>query len=139
MTLLRLALDENVSHPLAGYLRSLGYDIDSATELARLQLRDPLVLAAAVDAGQTLITHNLRDFSLLHEDWHVLRRRWGREVMMQSGRQFAFSGHLGILVLPHVANTILAPAIMEIVDGGQPLSDRFLVWSARKGWVEAEF
>jgi hypothetical protein len=139
VTRIRLALDENVSHPLASMLRSLGYDADSASELGRLQLRDPLVLAAAVDAGQTVVTHNLRDFALLQEDWHPLRRRWESEAASQAGRPLAFSGHRGILMLPHVANAILAPAIASIVDGGRPLADRLFVWSQRERWVEVTF
>ncbi len=67
MTTVRLALDENVPHRLASQLRSLGYDADSATEFDRLGLRGPRVLVAAPDAGQTLVTHNLKDFAMLHE------------------------------------------------------------------------
>lgn len=64
---MRIALDEDVSHPLAGLMRSDGYDVDSAKELGRLGLRDVHVLLRAVESGQTLVTHNSDHFRALHE------------------------------------------------------------------------
>ena len=64
---MRFVLDEDVSHALAGLLRSHGYDADSAKELGRLGLTDVQVLLRAADAGRTLVTKNNKDFRSLHE------------------------------------------------------------------------
>lgn len=138
MTGVRVALDENVSHHLARYLRSLGHDADSAVELGRLGFHDPRVPLAAVDSGQTLVTHNLKDFTLLHQTWNLLRDRWTRETEVLTGHRVSFSGHFGILVLPHGAFEAAAGAMVVILDSGVPLAERLLRWSPNSGWHDVE-
>ena len=130
----RFALDEDVSHPLAGLLRSLGYDADSAKELGRLGLGDGLVLLAATDQRQTLITHNSKDFRLLHEAWFAWRRRWEGEAARAIGSPVALSGHAGILIVPQVSNAELAAILAPLADSGQAFADRLLSWTARDQW-----
>lgn len=136
---MRLALDEDVSHRLARVLRSSGHDVASATELNCLGLTDPQVLLHALDAGQTLITQNSKDFEALHEAWVSWRRRWEIEVERLHGRALALSGHLGVLIMPHLPITMLAPAIDGLATSGVPVTDRLLSWTPERGWIEIRF
>lgn len=136
---MRFVLDEDVSHWLAQQLRSMGYDAVSAREADRLGLSDPKVLLRAVDADQTLVTHNGAHFRTLHEGWLLSRQRWERELTQRVGCLGGLSGHHGILLLPHGDIGVLAPAIAELLASGPSLADRFLSWSKRNGWEEPEF
>jgi hypothetical protein len=135
----RFALDEDVNHRLAGLLRSRGWDIDSAKELGRLGLTDPRTLLQSAEAGQALITHNNHDFRALHEAWVSWRGRWEREAKQLTGRTLTFSGHAGILILPHGAVEDLAE-IVEAFDAlAETTADRLFRWDSVKGWHEIVF
>jgi hypothetical protein len=132
----RIVLDENVSRHLATHLRSPGYDVDAARELRRLGLRDPRVLISAVELGQTLVTHNLKDVRLLHSASQILRNRREREVEAVAGFPTGLSGHPGMLVLPHGPLDEIAPALLvEILESGISLANRLLQRDRPTGWV----
>jgi hypothetical protein len=134
-----IVLDEGVSHPLAGLLRSDGYDADSAKELGRLGLTDVQVLVQAVLSGQTIVTHNKSDFRMLHEAWITWRRRWTAEVVQASGLPIVLSGHAGILIVPQVPNHDLARLIEPFADANDSIPDRLFAWDRAKGWHELIF
>lgn len=139
MPVRRFALDEDVSHPLAALLGSRGYDIASAKELGRLRLTDPQFLLGAIEAGQTLITHNADDFEALHEAWMLWRRRWQDEIGRTVGRSVALSGHPGILMPPHLPPETLASIIEEIGASSESIEDRLFSWTPELGWGEVVF
>ena len=136
---MRLALDEDVSHPLAGLLRSDGYDADSAKELGRLGLRDVQVLLRAAESGQTLVTHNNEDFRALHEAWVTWRRRWADEVAGTLGIPVALSQHAGILIVPHLPIQALARILEDLADAAGSTEDRLFAWDASQHWHELQF
>ena len=136
---MRLALDEDVSHPLAGLLRSDGYDADSAKELGRLGLRDVQVLLRAAESDQTLVTHNNDDFRALHEAWVTWRRRWSDEVAQAIGMPVALSQHAGILIVPHLPIRALARILEPFADSSGSIADRLFAWAASQGWHELRF
>ena len=133
---MRIALDEGVSHPLASLLRSHGY---SATELGRLGLTDVQVLVQAVLGGQTVVTHNRKDFRLLHEAWITWRGRWAAEVARAVGTPVGLSSHAGILIVPQLPNHDLARIIEAFADANDSIPDRLFAWSAAQGWYELSF
>ncbi len=136
MPLLRFALDENVRHDLAGLLRSRGWDIDSAKELGRLRLTDTHVLLRAAEAGQTLVTHNDKDFRLLHEAWLTWRERWENEVARLTGVHLPLSRHAGILIVPPLPIHDLARILEPFDDTSDSLDDRLFAWNRSRGWHE---
>ena len=136
---MRIALDEGVSHPLASLLRSHGYDADSAAELARLGLTDVQVLVQAALDGQTLVTHNRKDFRMLHEAWLTWRNRWTAEVVQATGVPIALSGHAGILIVPQLPNHNLARIVETFADANDSIPDSLFAWSSGKGWHEILF
>lgn len=136
---LRLVLDEDVSHRLAGLLRAQGWDIDSAKELGRLRLTDVQVLLRAVEDGRTLVTHNGDDFRALHEAWVTWRGRWAAEVRQLTGFPVRLSQHAGILITPHLPERDLARLLEEFADTDEPLADRLFSWLPARGWQELRF
>ena len=134
---MRFVLDEDVSHALAGLLRSHRYDADSAKELGRLGLTDVQVLPRATDDGRTVITKNNKDFRALREAWISWRGRWAAEVTRAVGTPVALSSHAGILIVPQRPDRDLARIIDEAVaDANDAISDRLFAWSAAAGWHE---
>ncbi len=139
MAELRFALDEDVAHPLAGLLRSQGWDIDSAKELGRLRLSDVQALLRAAADGQTLITHNNNHFQALHEAWVAWRLRWSIEVEQATGVQVSLSQHAGILILPQIDVRELVPILEAFADDQASITDRLFVWSRGRQWEELRF
>ena len=70
-------------------LRRLGHDVASARSTNREDRHDEEQLLYAATENRILITHNRRDFRLLHRAW----LRWSRTWSVQQA-------HAGILVLP---------------------------------------
>ena len=56
---MRFVLDGCASHPLAGLLRSRGYDADSAREFGRLSSTDVEVLTQEAETAHIFITATL--------------------------------------------------------------------------------
>ncbi|MGH2615466.1 MAG: DUF5615 family PIN-like protein [Thermomicrobiales bacterium] len=135
----RFALDEDVSHRFASLLRSRGWNVDSAKELDRLGLSDVQVLLRAAADGQTLVTHNIKDFRALHEAWVTWRWRWAAEVEHVTGRPVHLSQHAGILITPHLPNHELARILEEFADAAEPMADRLFSWTQVGGWHEVRF
>lgn len=69
MTPLRLLLDEDVPLQLAEALRGRGCDAVHAIEVGLKRRDDDAILAAAVVAGRAVLTHNVRDFAPLAEQY----------------------------------------------------------------------
>lgn len=136
---MRFALDETVSHWLAGLLRTDGYDADSAKEPRRLGFHDPQVLAAAAAARRTLVTHNINDFEAIHEAWIMWRRRSESQLARDAVVTFSLSGHAGIIVLPHGTPRMLANLLEPFADSHANIDDRPFVWSISRGWYEVTF
>lgn len=132
-------LDEDVSHRVAGLLRSQGWDIDSAKELGRLRLTDVQVLLRAAEDGRTLVTHNINDFLALHEAWVTWRRRWAAEVVQMTRNPVHLSQHAGILIAPHLPDRDLARILEEFATSNEPLADRLFSWRPARGWHELHF
>jgi hypothetical protein len=129
-------LDEDVTHHLASLLRSRGWNIDSAKEMGRLGITDVQVLLRAAEDGQTVITHNNRDFRALHEAWVTWRGRWAAEVRERTGIAVVLSRHAGILIVPPAPAYELAALIEAFAETAGPLADRLFSWTRSRGWHE---
>lgn len=136
MPLPRLLLEEDVAHRVASLLRSRGLDADSAKERGHLGLSDVQVLLRAAENGQTLVSHNGRDFRALHEAWVTWRLRWTREAQEATGSTVFLSQHAGILFTPHLPTHDLARILEEFVDAAETMGDRLFRWRPGEGWNE---
>jgi predicted nuclease of predicted toxin-antitoxin system len=81
-------LDNDVAVRLAEELREMGHEATTARQLGAESEPDWLHLLTAADHGWILVTHNWRDFRLLHGAWIEWRRAWRVQ-----------NSHAGILVL----------------------------------------
>ena len=68
---LTLLLDEDVWAGLAGALRERGYDAVAVTEIGRKGLPDEQQLDFAAENGRAILTHNIRDFAPLAQQYAV--------------------------------------------------------------------
>ena len=65
----RLYLDEDNDISLAGALGQKGIDALTTQEAGHKRLTDPEQLRVAVNAKRAILTHNKRDFAILHKDY----------------------------------------------------------------------
>ncbi len=84
----RFFLDNDFPLGVGDELQRLGHSVESARSTNREDRHDEDQLLYAATAGRILITHNRRDFLLLHDAW----RRWTRAWTVERA-------HAGILVL----------------------------------------
>ena len=73
----RFYIDENVVLQVAFSLRRLGHDVSRPRLLQLSSAPDPAHVLAAFADGRIVISHNRRDFLLLHLAWTGWRRAWG--------------------------------------------------------------
>lgn len=120
-------LDEDVSHDLVDGLVEAGYDMDSVKDAGTFGLTDARQLAWAVDHGRTIITHNLKDFRLLHEALSLWAHRWGTPNVLR---------HHGILVVPHLPTPDLVRILDEFVRPLDTIDNRMFIYDRHRGWSE---
>ena len=121
-------MDEDVALALGPLLRQYGHSIASTTEERRLGAPDPHQLLYAAERGWTVITHNRRDFRLLHIAWLLWTNEW--HVALQ---------HAGILIIEQVRGrsvSNLAQLIHNFVtDRGLTLANALYDWKPKAGWT----
>ena len=67
MAKITLLLDEDVRVLLAEILRQRGYDVVHVLEVGRGGKSDPEQLLSAVSQKRVILSHNIRDYRLLHQ------------------------------------------------------------------------
>lgn len=65
-------LDHNIAHAVAPLLRREGYEVVVADKVGDARIADDNMLLKAAQLGLVLVTHNVKDFRMLHRAW----RRW---------------------------------------------------------------
>lgn len=110
-----LYLDGDVRVDTAAYLEAAGYAVHTTARLGRVGALDPDQLHYAVQRGWTLVTHNRKDFPLLHLAWTT----WGLQP-----------AHAGILALTHGPPSVaIAGAIDALLNTSPALSDILYNWT----------
>lgn len=66
---IKLYLDEDVDISLAKTLKQKGIDVLTTQEAGKKRLSDSEQLEFAVNTKRAILTHNKRDFTLLHKDY----------------------------------------------------------------------
>ena len=80
----RLFLDEDLHFGLAQALRKRGHDVVHAQEMERKGRSDREQLAYAAEQGRCLLSFNVKDFVILHNEYAVSQRNhWGIIVSKQ--------------------------------------------------------
>jgi hypothetical protein len=120
-------LDEDVSYDVVGGLRDVGYDLDSVKDAGNFGLTDARQLLWAVDRGRTVITHNRKDFRLLHEALALWATRWRTPNALR---------HHGILVVPHLPVLELVRMIDAFARRRDTIDNRLFLYDRQRGWSE---
>ncbi|MGH2559930.1 MAG: DUF5615 family PIN-like protein [Thermomicrobiales bacterium] len=124
---LRYYLDEDMAYPLTIALRTIGFDAEAVKDHAAFRWSDAHQLSLAVDLERTVITHNSKDFRIMHETLALWSRRW--DVI-------GATRHRGILVLPQLLVPELVPLIEDFASGWDDIDNRLFEWDRRRGWRE---
>ncbi len=74
----KLHLNENMSPRLANELRRYGFDVTSTHEEGMVAMPDDEQLAFAAFHQRAIVTFDIGDFSLLHEEYMAIdKEHWG--------------------------------------------------------------
>ncbi len=84
-----LYIDSNVALEVAEFLRAAGHTAATVRDLRREGNSDDEQLLVASQHGRIFVTHNERDFILLHDAWQRWSAAWG-----------VAAHHPGILIVP---------------------------------------
>jgi len=121
-----LQFDENVSLKLVPLLEAAGHDIVVMRDLRSPRMTDDALLLSSVRAGRVFITHNRKDFRMLHDAWVTWPAAFG----------MALPPHSGILILDSVPYETLASVIAVFLDEMPPerLANAIFWWHRHDGW-----
>ncbi|MCX6020452.1 MAG: hypothetical protein NTZ05_01750 [Chloroflexi bacterium] len=109
---------------LAPLLRSHGHQITTVRDLAMDTEFDEIHLLTETRRNQILVSHNWRDYFMLHRAWRAWSNEWG--IAPQHG---------GILILEQkVDRVILANEVLELLRSGHPLVNELHRWRRSSGW-----
>lgn len=120
-----LYLDSDVHGQVAPLLRAAGHDAVTAADQGRRRASDDEQLLAAARQGRIVVSHNRKDFVLLHGAW----RRWPPAYGL------ALPPHPGILILDQVSPRAVADAVVDLLaaDPPVPLANALYWWRAASG------
>lgn len=119
-------LDNDVSLRLEPLLRGAGHTATAARHLGLAAATDDAQLVSAVKGDRLLVTHNRRDFTLLHDAWRSWPTVFGTTL----------PAHPGILALEHATPTLLFRAIDQLLASTSPPSrlNEMFWWWVRANW-----
>jgi hypothetical protein len=121
-----LYTDHNVDQRIAIQLRHLGHYVVTAPMLGLQRAGDDEHLLAAAQHSWILVTHDWKDFSLLHDAW----RRWA-----QAWRATPVPQHAGILVIPQPwPAPDAAQEIDRFIQSNPPLANVLYRHHRTRGW-----
>jgi hypothetical protein len=75
--------------------------------------------------GWTFITHDTRDFALLHGAWCRWAPAWGLAPA---------PAHAGIILLPQIGPTALIGPVGRLLAATPPLANHLYAWETTTGW-----
>ena len=123
-----LFLDHNVSYGWRFALERAGHTVSTARDRRLMEAEDYDILGIAASQDWIVITHNAKDFRLLHGAWLSWPSFWGIGVPR---------AHAGILVMPHGLRPVRAAEVVGQVLAVQlKLTDRLFVWRPGHDWTE---
>jgi Domain of unknown function (DUF5615) len=120
-------LDHDTPLEMARLLRLDGHDVIAARDADLERAGDQLHLLLATKMNRVLVTHNGKDFLLLHEAWLLWTQSW------QVGVE-----HVAVLVIPQPP--IWSPAraareVADLVQSGVAQTNQLYAWQPSLGWT----
>jgi len=120
-------LDNDVSTRVGDHLRQFGHEATHSRDLHQRSAYDEVQLITALDLQAALVTHNYKDFIMLHRAWDLWRARWGISEL-----------HTSILVLPQGPEARLADYVMLLLADGAPAANTLYRYRPSLGRWQAE-
>ncbi len=119
-------LDNDVSLRLAPLLRSVGHRVTTTRDLGLSGASDDAQLLTAARNGWILITHNRRDFMMLHDAWRTWPAAFG----------LALPPHPGSLVLDQALPDVLTNIVSGFLAGmpGESWINELFWWRRAGTW-----
>jgi hypothetical protein len=122
----RFFLDNDFPLGVGVALARVGHDVTSARSTNREHRRDDDQLLHASHEQRIILTHNKRDFELLHDAWHRWSRSWGVQ-----------SVHGGIIVIHQGwSHRRYAFVINDFLATYPDLTNRMHLCDFRGNWIE---
>jgi hypothetical protein len=129
-----LYFDADFSRGVADLLQGAGHTVLTAYAAGLLSAKDDIQLLTAAQRGFALVTHNIKDFRLLHDAWLNWSNAW--DVPFQ---------HAGILILPQptpseraygrMDDTHIAEIIQALLITNAPAPNELWQWRRDIGWT----
>jgi hypothetical protein len=124
--LARIYCDHNISHDIGPLLRFLGHDLIFSRDIGSTTFPDDVLLLSSVRDDRVFVTHNRRDFRMLHDAWVTWPAAFG----------LALPAHPGILVLDQVRPETLVEVLVAFLDEtpAERLANGIFWWHRHDGW-----
>ncbi len=116
-------IDHDVSADVSDLLQHLGHNAPNARDLQLADAHDGLHLLNATRRQAILVSHNGKDFRLLHRAWECWTQAWG-----------ITEPHAGVLILPHGAYQDSVARLLEFLQAGHPLPNMVYRYQPWRGW-----
>lgn len=127
-------IDNDVATDVAPLLRGAGHQAVTTVEMGLTRATDAAQLLIAARRGWSFVTHNAKDFVLLHDGWCRWSEAWGVSAQ-----------HAGILVIPQATAAErarrrldaveLAQFLIDLFATGAPQANELWQWRRGPGWV----
>jgi hypothetical protein len=118
-------LDEDISHAVVPFLQAAGHRAITTREIQREHSSDDDPVFHAWRNRWILVTHNGRDFALVHRTLHRWAATWEiRDI------------HAGILVIPHGSGPRAAAGFLDVFAASAlPTANTLYAWQPIGEWV----
>lgn len=118
-------VDHDVAVQLGRELRALDHSATTARDLGQERATDGEQLLTAATRSWILVSHNKKDFRLLHNAWLTWRGAWS--VRME---------HAGVLVIPYAPAEQSAQRVHEFtLGGGGRIPNEMYEFTTQSGWT----
>lgn len=126
-------LDHNVSTHLLQSLQRAGHIAIAVRNRFDPRATDEFILLHAAEHRWILVTHNRKDFELLHRAWNRWNTAWGTA-----------EHHAGILILPQGSTIAQSVRILSEAAANLPLPNNLYRYIPERAWeattlIEYEF
>ncbi len=111
----------------ASLLQEAGHSAICARELGLESAGDQVQLLTAAQRRCVLVTHNAKDFALLHDAWRLWSATWQVTAI-----------HAGLLIIPQAPIWLpdrAAQELVDLVDAGVQFANELYSWHTRRGWL----
>jgi hypothetical protein len=125
--LAQLYADHNLSFYVVTGLRRRGHEVVTARDLGLDHATDDEHFLAAT-RGWILLSHNEKDFILLHDAWHRWSATWG-----------IAAHHAGVIIPPQEwPRERIVREVATLLRTERSFDNELLLWKSSRGWIHRD-